>query len=341
LVDETFYAVGYDNDVEGDGASFRGWVWRSTDGIGWQRVATVPDEGSFMVAVAGGNGMLVAVGEIMWSPEDAAIWTSTDGVEWVRVVDDGEIFGSGLGHIAEVVAGGPGFVAVGYVCENVPANGDPCVGQPVAWVSETGQDWERVVLADVDGNVADIAVHNGILVAVGSVFSESGDAAAVWTSSDGYAWEWIVDDDVFDAPGNQWTTAVASTGDGLVAVGGSRASDQETSAVIWFSVDGSSWSISESYVIEGPAWPVFDGVATVGTQFVVIGTRVLTVGPQNEDEIGAIGMVWTSPDGVVWTKVDTGDLFSTARLTVVTGNPSGALVFANDGGLDKWRSPPD
>jgi hypothetical protein len=338
-VDGTLYAVGFSNDVEGDVSSFRGTVWRSTDGIGWQRVATVPDEGSVMLSVAGGNGMLVAVGEIMWSPDDAAIWTSVDGVDWVRVVDDGEIFDSGLGHIDEVTAGGPGFVAVGSVCENVPDTGDPCVGQPTAWVSDTGEDWERVVLAGVAGEANDITVHDGTLVAVGTITSESGDAAAVWTSSDGYTWEWIVDDEAFDTAGNQWLTSVASSGDGLVAVGGSAEPDHETTAVIWFSADGSSWSIRESYAIEGAAWPVFEGVATVGTQFVVIGTRVLVVGPQNEDQIGEIGMVWTSPDGETWTKVDTGGLFSTARLSIVAGDPSGALVFANDGGLDRWRSP--
>jgi len=65
--------------------------------------------------VAGGPG-LVAVGrDGSGGDEDAAVWTSTDGETWTRIPHNETTFG-GTGNQAmfEVVAGGPGLVAVGF-----------------------------------------------------------------------------------------------------------------------------------------------------------------------------------------------------------------------------------
>lgn len=62
-VDGVLYAVGSSNEEEGEFASFRGTVWRSPDGITWERTATVSDPGSVMYAITGSDTTLVAVGE--------------------------------------------------------------------------------------------------------------------------------------------------------------------------------------------------------------------------------------------------------------------------------------
>jgi hypothetical protein len=253
-------------------------------------------------------------------------------------VHDDDTFGPGFGLVQEVTAGGPGFVAVGQLCENPDA---PCPGQPTVWVSETGDTWTRLpFLTDTLGNISDITSYNGTLIAVGAVSTESGEAAAVWTSNDGYTWQRIVATDAFNGEGNQWITGVTSSEDGIVAVGASWTPDQGTRGTVWFSPNGGQWKIGGSCAADAPATMIFEAVTTVGSQYVAAGTRTITVGPDNEDEIGEVGGVWTSQNGSVWTPIDTGDLFSAARLMVVAGNQTGVLIFANVPELTIWQTPP-
>ncbi len=71
----------------------------------------------------------------------------------------------------------------------------------------------------------------------------------------------------------------------------------------------------------------------------VAGRQIVFVGPDSGDEICEMGMVSTSPNGSTWTRIDTGEQFFTARLTVVAGNPMGAITFAGLEGLTIWRAP--
>lgn len=356
-VDGILYAVGSSNEEEGEFASFRGTVWRSPDGITWERTATVSDPGSVMYAIAGFDTTLVAVGEIMLDGSYGAIWTSHDGDTWMRVPHDDDIFGgsNGQSQILEVTAGGPGFIAVGFLCDDCD---NRFAGQPTVWVSENGENWTRLpFLENSAGVINDIASQDGTLVAVGSVSSESGVTAAIWTSDDGYTWERVV----FGGAGDQWINGVTSSEGGFVAVGAVEAparalSDREleitggiklTEAVVWSSPTGRVWTISESYTADWPASAAFVDVATVGSQYVIVGRQFVFIGPNNEDEIremglvGEMGMVWMSSDGSSWTRADTGEQFFSARPTVVTGNPAGAIMFADLGGQTVWRAPPD
>ena len=341
-LDGVLYAVGSSNDEEGEFASFRGTVWRSPDGVAWERSATVSDPGSLMYSIAGSDSLLVAVGEIRLDQTHGAIWTSQDGDTWSRVPHDDDTFGPGFGKIHEVAAGGPGFVAVGELCED----SESCFAQPTVWVSENGTSWTRLPFVEgTPGVINDLTSHNGTLVAVGRTFSESGDSAAIWISDDGYTWERIVDDGVFDRAGSQWISAVTSSETGIVAVGASMEPGELSNAVVWSSPDGRVWTISESYTADRPASATFEGVTTVGSQYVIVGRQFVYVGPENEDEIrelglvGEMGMVWTSSNGSTWTRVNTGKQFFTASLAVVTGNPTGAFTFANMDGLTIWRTP--
>jgi hypothetical protein len=126
-------AVGHDGAVNDYDAA----VWTSTDGIIWTRV--LPDEAVFggsdvqeMSAVAAADSGLVAVGYRRGAGGyDAAVWASVDGLTWIRVSPDRTVFG-GLGSqgASGVVAGGPGFVAVGHsmaIVGWVPRDGDAAV----------------------------------------------------------------------------------------------------------------------------------------------------------------------------------------------------------------------
>ncbi|TFG61654.1 MAG: GTP-binding protein, partial [Spirochaetales bacterium] len=111
-------------------------VWTSRDGESWSREPVPPGpplkspvnrRDWFVVprAVAGGanDGPVVAVGNEGHFPSPpqysvAAAWVSADGQSWARVPHDEDAFGDGTGaplSLADVTAGGPGFVAVGEV----------------------------------------------------------------------------------------------------------------------------------------------------------------------------------------------------------------------------------
>lgn len=96
------------------------------------------DEGA--VAIAAGPLGVVAVGATTSYPGGDEIvvlpsaWFSVDGVTWERVPYDESVFGTNGTVIDDVVAGGPGFVAVG-------SSGDP--HRAIVWTSSNGRDWTR------------------------------------------------------------------------------------------------------------------------------------------------------------------------------------------------------
>ncbi len=335
-IDGMLYAVGSSNDVEGELSSFRATVWRSPDGMAWERSATVAEPGGIMHAIAGHGTQLVGVGQIWLDRPDGAIWTSSDGEAWTRVPHDDAVFGAGFSLIHEITIGGPGFVAVGQSCDDPD---EPCAGRPTVWVSDTGATWTRLAfLSDTAGVIEDITSHDGVLYAVGSISSEAGDIAAIWTSSDGHAWKRIVNTDLFDGPGNQWITSVASSETGIAAVGSSWTPDGVTEAVVWFSNDGESWTTTGWAVSDPSSNMYFEAVTAVGGQFIAIGSDATNIGPDNDDKIPDSGSLWTSDDGLLWTRIDTARLFVTADLMVVVGNSGGAFTFGGDPELSIWHA---
>ena len=154
------------------------------DGPGDQRIEAV---------AAGGPG-LVAVGS-EYAPDategDTVVWTSPDGRNWSRASGaNPDLGGPGDQQMSAVVAGGPGLVAVGG--ERV---GDQGEGDAAVWTSPDGQDWTLVPDPDsVFGgfsrqDMRSVTLGGPGLVAVGTEFTDRGDRAAVWTSSDGLAWQ--------------------------------------------------------------------------------------------------------------------------------------------------------
>lgn len=236
--DEAVFADGWMwmNDVveTGDGlvavgrdeGRTRGAAWTSRDGEQWTRVAHegsgLDDEvSSHLHAVSAGGPGLVAVGAILTS--ELAVWTSTDASSWVRV-DPPEGAGSGQ-LLNDVIAAGPGFVAVGS---------DQMLGAGLVWTSPDGLSWTRVAHDDAVFGSGDerlvmlsVAEAQEGLVAVG--IDRTSELPVVWTSEDGLAWQRLADDPF---EGDVEVAAISAGGGGLVAVGRDR---DERAAAVWTS----------------------------------------------------------------------------------------------------------
>lgn len=224
-------------------------VWGSEDGLIWSRV---PHEDSVFGAdvdpssaecrrmhmVAAGDGGVVALGL-----DSDDVWTSPDARTWTGVPPADTGFSDLVGQIFQVVAGGPGFVAVGQDCGGPDNPNQRC--RPAVWTSTDGASWMKVAhdeavfgpfAAAGDGQpeslIADVTVGGPGLVAVGKV----GFQPAIWISSDGRDWTRLsLDESVFDQQAE--IRYVRSGAAGLIAVG-----QGEFIAPVWTSTDGITWT---------------------------------------------------------------------------------------------------
>ncbi len=271
-------------------------VWTSSDGISWLRVPhdeAVFGGGDFqeMVSVTVGGPGLVAVG-MGRSSFDAAVWTSPDGISWSRVPDGEDVLkGEGDQQIRRVTAGGPGLVAVGVDF----SGGD---GDAAVWTSPDGISWSRVPHDEAVFGGEGFQAMSGVvvggpgLVAVGSDLTGDDDGA-VWTSPDGISWSRVPHDEgVFGGEGDQWMRRLTAGGPGLVAVG-----VDTWAAAVWTSSDGISWSRvpHDESVFGGEGNQAMVSVTVGGPGLVAVGLE--RVGGN------ADAAVWTSPDGISWSRV--------------------------------------
>ena len=243
-------------------------VWVSPDGSSWSRVPHDPavfggSGDQMMLGVAGTSSGVVAVGfddhgnlagtrfpgMHMLDREgdldlDGAIWFSPNGETWTRLADEDALWsGPGDQIVEAVVAGGPGYVAVGSV-----------EGNAAVWVSDDGTSWTRVAddpsVFGSDSAVwmHDVAIGGPGLVAVGTDWNggwtEEGayPHAAVWVSPDGLEWARVPHDDaVFGGTADvgmltMWS--VDASDDMVVAAGYSGRLNRQA---IWASSDGTNW----------------------------------------------------------------------------------------------------
>jgi hypothetical protein len=271
-----------------------------------------------------------------------AAWTSADdGLTWQRAA----VGGPG-GFMQAVTVGGPGLVAVGY---ESGTDDDAAV-----WTSPDGLSWTRVPHDEAvfggPGSEEMFGVTAGGpgLVAVGWGVVDGDEGAAVWVSTDGYTWERIIDNAVFGGPGGQAMYAVVAGGPGLVAVGYDFL-EGEWDAAVWTSTDGLNWSEvpAAGAVFGGPNIQEMRSVALGGPGLVAVGNDYA--------EVAVNGAVWTSADGLTWTRVPhdaavfggagnqemRGVAAGTPGLAAVgrddTGEAGDAAVWASADGLTWWR----
>ena len=214
----------------------RAAIWRSGDGVAWERAGSFPWVHDASVEdVIAADGLLVAVGFI--SEEEMAsrpaVWVSSDGVDWSEQVIGPA--GDGFTGMSGVALGEDGFVAVGFA----PATGGTT---GAVWVSGKGLAWEAV--ADPEGvllgepNAATrmhgVTAFGGGYVAVGYTLERPYTAYRIWTSDDGHTWRRF---DLSD-PGTEWATTAAfdvvATPGGVVMVGKLAHLDNTTGeAAVW------------------------------------------------------------------------------------------------------------
>jgi hypothetical protein len=315
---------------------------------GWSRVP--PDEAVFggegsqgIFSVTTGGPGLVAVGSdgglgpwVSGSDTDAAVWISPDGFTWSRVAHDEAVFGGEDGQVmSAVIVGGPGLVAVGWDGQGILADSPEL--DAAIWTSVEGYTWARVPHEDeVFGGawIESVTVGGPGLVAVGGTggYNVDGDAA-VWTSVDGITWSRVPhDESVFGGDDGQFISDVTVGGPGLVAVGsdggiGPWDHNTGTHAAVWTSVDGTTWSrVPDNDALVGtggnPA-PML-GVTAGGPGLVAVGSAI-PVEPE------ARTPVWTSPDGLTWTRVPDDEAVRGVMLDVVAGGPGLVAVGCGSG----------
>jgi hypothetical protein len=232
---------------------------------------------------------------------------------WFRVPQDESVFGGG--DMKSVTVGGPGLVAVGDEGSNI-----------AVWTSVDGVTWSRVPHDETvfgQGHMSSVTVGGPGLVAVGA----DGEGAAVWTSVDGIVWSRVPHDEaVF---GGAVMNSVTVGGPGLVAVGtgdpwGDRDDnpDWNSDAAVWTSVDGISWSRvpHDATVFGGGDNQMMHDVTAGGPGLVAVGYS----GTHGWDNPTGRPAVWTSVDGLVWSRVsDEPSVFGgrSAMLSVTVGGP--------------------
>ncbi len=234
---------------------------------------------------AGGPG-LVAVGAYDAYDAMADIWTSSDGRTWSRVI--GQELGPGV--INDVTCGGPGLVAVG------DGEGDGSARGAV-WTSRDGLAWSRAPDDPVFGRgwIKAVTAGGPGLVAVGFPHR-------AWFSPDGLTWTRAsvppVPPDVYPGDNGQtpqvYLDDVAAAGDRLVAVGGMMMNDESHQAVVWISADGMTWT---DVPLDREVFPLRSSIKEViggPDGFIAIGA---------DDPDGPPSM-WTSPDGLHWSRAD-------------------------------------
>jgi hypothetical protein len=267
--DSQLIAVGRDS-------AGRGVVFLSNDGTQWTQVA--PQAGALpsFGAVAAWRDGFVAFAD----SGSTILWTSRDGRAWTPVRPTSRAFADAA--VTDVVAGGPGLVAVGARLD--PGETDEPVGGLV-WTSRDGATWTRVGgerTFDLNhGNMNTVAVGGPGLIAAGTDI----DGSVVWTSRDGTSWERVPRDRaVFAGAG---ISAITAWRDGLIALG---ARIPDAVGLRWTSRDGRAW-------VREPAGGFFDVRASVSDVSQVAG-RLVAVG---RDDAG--GAIWASDDGRSWTLV--------------------------------------
>ena len=179
-----------------------------------------------------------------------------------------------------------------------------------------------------------VAAAATVLVLVGGaalLLRVTGEGSPVATtpqidSLSSLTWSRVPYDEVAFGPGfEQGMASVTVGGPGLVAVGGAGpGEDREWRAAVWTSPDGIAWSrVPHNEALFGRA--IMNSITVGGPGLVAVGTATL-----DPDYDGAA--VWTSPDGITWSRVPYNEaVFGGATIQSVTAGGPGLVAVGWDG----------
>jgi len=311
-------AVGF--DIGDDNARPNGAIFASDDGVAWTRLAEEDPAlnlGAVQIAaVTDGGPGLVAVGrgcedETQGCTPYATAWTSTDGTSWFRTAHDPVAFGDLVTETTsmnDVLADDGGtLVAVGLFQDWLVD--DAGVEQsvttfPAVWLSSDGVSWERTLIGEGFEQTVDAFLNglpttpmqavarspDGSFVAVGAMLDKNDKStAAVWTSTDGSAWDRVDPTSPAFGPGTDMVDITWGE-NGFMAVGTFGNSE----AGIWQSPDGTTWTRVDTATQPFDSITYLTSVAALNTGYVTAGPHII--------EAGSLTL-WTSPNGENWTRV--------------------------------------
>jgi hypothetical protein len=266
------------------------------DRVGWRGPLIAVVTAAVVLAVVAAAALVFRGGESSIDPAATTIPApepiQLESLVWSRVPHDAAVFHlTEDEYVSDVVAGGPGFVAVGTT------GSDGAV-----WTSPDGLTWTFLRNNEPHGEHGDrsimsITTGGPGLVAVGYTFDTpdvGGFSAAVWTSEDGISWsKTLYSEAAFGSitseprpgAGNTMMRDVTEGGPGLVAVG-----SDAWSAAVWTSSDGITWS-------RVPDDPEVFGYGRTGES----SWRMSQVVAGESGFVAVGSVVWTSPDGLNWS----------------------------------------
>lgn len=210
--------------------------------------------------------------------------------------------------VVDVVAGGPGFVALAH--DGLQGTTLLTSQDGRAWTLLPQPQWQTMALVD-------LVESGGLLVAVGRDTADiENELAVVWLSDDGV--EWRRAEGGPDLQGAQLIDVIA-TDDGFVAAGGFPSRD---AGGMWSSADGEIWTLTTTPEPFSRAftWAVTEG----GPGFVAVGWL------RNDDPaVGFEPAFWTSGSGLTWTLAPTPDGAPGSQVRDVVSSDAG-LVAVGD-----------
>lgn len=250
--------------------------------------ATGPALGISGIAVAGGTQ--VAVGT---ANGYTAIWSAGRSGRWKRA-SSAALTRPGLGTLASVVHGRPGWLAVGEVATGAPS-------RPVVVVSSSGTSWQaadgETAFAGPGIAVNQAAAGRSVYVIVGrqvipartvtkttvvrrrkhvtSQVIPSQAVAAAWWSAGLTGWTRGAGATAGDlaGPGSPQMVAVTAAGTGFVAVGSAR-----NAPAVWTSLDGKRWELTGLRSPDGSSTALLQHVAAQRNLIVATGTETTATG---------------------------------------------------------------
>ena len=252
---------------------------RPEPGFSWTRKSRVPGMPVDTAIVATGRGFVLWTPDSLHHSRDLRVATTapTGDVDW------------DWSTVGGVARGADRVVAVGETWSEDPTTGDG-TSEPLLLLSPDGAAWEHYRDPGLGaGGLEAVAWVGGTFVITGWI---TGEGSAMWVSPDGMLLERLPGDEAARIAGGLQLLA----GDGtelLAFVGMGDPDDVPTGVEVWRTMDGRAWQ-RVGRLPRSAAASITEAVRGNGS-WVAAGYA---------GEAGRVA-VWTSPDGLAWTRSTT------------------------------------